>query len=167
MKKLTLIRHAKSDWHSEAETDFDRPLNKRGKKAAPLMGQRLAERGCTPDLLISSPAKRARQTAKKIAQQINYPETEIAYREEIYEAGLRTLVQLVFDLDDTLDHVMLIGHNPGFSELGQWFSLEANDWLPTCGLLELELPVDYWSQVTEECATLVLYDFPKKTISYP
>ncbi len=162
MKKLTLIRHAKSDWHSEAATDFDRPLNNRGQKAAPLMGQRLADRGCTPDLIISSPAKRARQTAEKIAEQIDYPETDIEYREAIYEASLRTLVQLVLNLDEKLDDVILVGHNPGFSELGQWLNLEANDWLPTCGLLELELAVDDWTQISEECADLLLYDYPKK-----
>ncbi|NOY12914.1 MAG: hypothetical protein GXP51_04295, partial [Deltaproteobacteria bacterium] len=91
MKKLILIRHAKSDWHTAAATDFDRPLNTRGKKAAPLMGERLAAHSGTPDLLLSSPAKRARQTAKKIARQIAYPETAIRYDEAIYEANLASL----------------------------------------------------------------------------
>ena len=162
MKKLTLIRHAKSDWHSPVNSDFDRPLNGRGQKAAPLIGQRMAERGCVPDLLISSPAKRARQTAKKISEQIDYPETEIIFREEIYEAGLNTLIDLINQLDDSNAEVILIGHNPGFSDLGQWLSTEAPDWLPTCGLLELEVPISDWAKITEDCATLLLYDYPKK-----
>ncbi|WP_303720460.1 histidine phosphatase family protein [Malonomonas rubra] len=162
MKKLTLIRHAKSDWHSGASTDFDRPLNERGQKAASLMGQRLAGRGCNPDLLICSPAERARKTAKKIAKQINYPENEILLREEIYEASLATLVDLVKGLADEEEHVMLIGHNPGFSELGEWFTEDAPDWLPTCGLLDLELAIDRWADAAEDCGQLLLYDYPKR-----
>lgn len=164
MKKLTLIRHAKSDWNSSAASDFDRPLNKRGQKAAPLMGERLVERGYQGELLISSPAKRARQTAICIAEQLDYPENGIEYKEEIYEAGLRTLVNLVANLSDDRADVVLIGHNPGLSELGQWLTPEAPDWLPTCGLLELELPLGSWSQVEEGCATLRQYDYPKKPV---
>jgi phosphohistidine phosphatase len=164
MKKLTLIRHAKSDWHSAAATDFDRPLNKRGKKAAPLMGQRLSTRDCSPDRLISSPAKRARQTAMLIAQEIDYPEEQIEFCEAIYEASLRRLISVVQNLDDDDSNVILFGHNPGFSELGQWLSPDATDWLPTCGLLEFELPVDSWSLARENCATILLYDYPKKDL---
>ena len=162
MKKLILIRHAKSDWHSAAATDFDRPLNARGKKAAPLMGEQLAARSSSPDLLLSSPAKRARQTAKKIARQIAYPETEIRYDEGIYEASLTTLVKLIHRLADRCDSIILIGHNPGFSELGKWLTPEAPDWLPTCGLLELELPIDNWAETTQGCATLQQYNYPKQ-----
>jgi phosphohistidine phosphatase len=163
MKKLTLIRYVKSDWHSPVDSDFDRPLNGRGQKAAPLMGERLAERSSAPDLLISSPAKRARQTAKKIAEQIEYPKTEIQFVEDIYEAGLRTLINLINQIDNQQAEVMMIGHNPGFSDLGQWLSSSSPDWLPTCGLLELELPVESWAEIEEDCATLLLYDYPKKT----
>ncbi len=164
MKRLTLIRHAKSDWNSAAATDFERPLNGRGKKAAPLMGERLAKRGAAPDLLLSSPAKRARQTAKRIAKELDYPAEEIEYAEEIYEASLGTLVDLLQQLDEQHREVMLIGHNPGFSDLGQWLNPAAPDWLPTCGLLELELPVERWQDASEACATLKLYDYPKKAI---
>lgn len=163
MKKLTLIRHAKSDWHTAAATDFERPLNGRGEKAAPLMGQRLAARGCSPDRLLSSPAERARQTAKKIAEEIDYPQGRIDYREEIYEASLKTLVGIMHNLDAHDTDVILIGHNPGFSELGEWLTPEAPDWLPTCGVLELELPVERWSQAEEGCAALLRYDWPKKS----
>ncbi len=162
MKTLILLRHAKSDWHSAAQSDFDRPLNPRGEKAAPLMGQRLAERGCSPARLICSPARRARQTAQKIAREIDYPERQIDYVEEIYEASRRTLINLLHNLDDRDSEVLLIGHNPGFSELAAWLSPAAPDWLPTCGLLELELPINAWAQATEGCAELRCYDYPKK-----
>jgi phosphohistidine phosphatase len=162
MKKLTIIRHAKSDWYSDAKTDFDRPLNERGKNAAPLIGERMAKRNCQPDLLISSPAKRARQTAKRIAKQIDYPADEILFRDDIYEASLKTLLTLVRSIDNRFADVVLFGHNPGFSELGEWFTDQAPEWLPTCGLLELELAIDDWNDIEEGCAQLQLYDYPKK-----
>ncbi len=162
MKILILLRHAKSDWHSAAQTDFERPLNARGEKAAPLMGQRLIKRGCSPERLISSPAKRAMQTAKKVAKEIDYPERQIEYREEIYEASRKCLLRLVQELHDRDGSVLLVGHNPGFSQLGEWLCPEAPDWLPTCGLLEFELPIDDWAQVTEGCAQLQYFDYPKK-----
>lgn len=161
MKKLTLLRHAKSDWHAAAN-DYERPLNKRGRKSAVLIGQRLAKRDYHPEKLISSPAERAKQTAIKIAEQIDYPATEIEFQAEIYEAGLQTLIELVRQLDDDSDDVMLVGHNPGFSALGQWLSNEAPDWLPTCGLLRFELPIHSWAQSEENCAVLRWYDYPKK-----
>jgi len=162
MKRLTLIRHAKSDWSSAAKSDFERPLNGRGKKAAPLMGKRLAECGSAPDRLISSPAKRARQTAVKIAKEIGYPKDRVEYCEAIYEADLQTLINLVRNLDDRHSDVILIGHNPGFSELGQWLSSEAPEWLPTCGLVTLELAIASWAETGADCADLLRYDYPKK-----
>jgi len=163
MKKLTLVRHAKSDWHSGAATDFDRPLNERGKKAAPLIGKRLAGRGCAPELMISSPAKRARQTAKRIAKQIGYI-AAISYHEELYDASLETLIEFVRNLPDRHEEIVLFGHNPGLSELGAWFTDEAPDWLPTCGVLELELAIDDWADVDQSCAHLLMYDYPKKPV---
>ena len=163
MKKLTLIRHGKSDWHSAAETDFDRPLNGRGKRAAVTMGERLAAANNRPDLLVSSPAKRARKTARLIAAELDYPDEQIIFCEEIYEAALETLIELMYSLDDEIDQVVMVGHNPGFSELGQWLTSAAPDWLPTCGLLELELPIDSWADTEENCAKRLSYDYPKRS----
>lgn len=163
MKILTLIRHAKSAWSSAAVTDFDRPLNARGKKAAPLMGQRLAINGCQPDQLVSSAARRARQTAKRIAKELAYPKDQISYCDNIYAASLSSLIEVIHNLAAENDTVILFGHNPGFSELGRWLSQEAPEWLPTCAVLTLELPVKSWQKVTNNCAKIVAYDYPKKT----
>ncbi len=163
MKKLLLLRHAKSDWHTGAETDLDRPLNKRGRKSAPIMGQRLAERGCAPDLIISSPAQRARETAEIIASQLRQAEVDIAYNPLIYGADLETLIQLVYELDDELENIILVGHNPGLSELGQWLSDDAPEWIPTCGMLALEMAIDCWRNASKGCAYLAGYNYPKKT----
>lgn len=160
MKHLTLIRHAKSDWHSAARSDFERPLNQRGQKAAPLMGRRLATRGGAADLLLVSPAERARRTAELIAAELDEP-PPIDYVEAIYDADLSTLIELLHNLDDDLHEVILVGHNPGVTELGRWLCSQAPHHLPTCALLEFELPLMSWSDLSAGCAELRLYDFPK------
>ncbi|MFO7813899.1 MAG: histidine phosphatase family protein [Pelovirga sp.] len=161
MKKLTLIRHAKSDWNSGVARDFDRPLNRRGKKAAPLMAGRILHRGSVPDLLVSSPAQRAVETAVLLADELELPQEQIVYQQNIYEATPLTLVDIVRGLPD-VEHIALIGHNPGLSELGLWLCIQAPEWLPTCAVLELELAVADWSAVSSGCATLLYYDYPKK-----
>ncbi len=162
MKRLTLIRHAKSDWHSPVDNDFDRPLNERGKRAAVTMGERLAAADKIPTLLISSPARRARTTACLLARELDYPEQQIVFAAEIYDAALETLVELLGNLDDQVDQLLMVGHNPGFSELGQWLSSASPDWLPTCGQLELELQIARWADAEEGCARLISYDYPKR-----
>ncbi len=164
MKTLYLIRHAKSDWSSAATTDFERPLNKRGLKAAPLMGARLKSQACAPDLLLSSPARRAHQTAKLVATEIGYPLEEIEYIAAIYAADLATLIALIRQLPQNATRVMLIGHNPEVSALGKWFCSAAPDWLPTCGLLELKLKNVRWEGIQQGCGQLLRYDFPKRPV---
>ncbi|PLY05425.1 MAG: hypothetical protein C0622_01675 [Desulfuromonas sp.] len=161
MKRLTLIRHAKSAWGDPALDDFDRPLNSRGKTAAPRMGEHLARDGLCPDLIVSSPAKRARKTARLIARELDYPAEAILYRQQIYEAELDTLIELVHGLPEE-EHVMLVGHNPGMSELGQWFNPEAPDWLPTCAVLTLELDIGAWQNAACGSGVIGRYDYPKK-----
>ncbi|HEY5674020.1 MAG TPA: histidine phosphatase family protein [Malonomonas sp.] len=162
MKRLILIRHGKSDWHSPADSDFDRPLNGRGNRAAVTMGERLAAADKLPDLLVSSPAKRARTTARLLAGELDYPEQQIRFCPEIYDANLETLTQLLCSMDDKIEQLLMVGHNPGFSELGQWLCHLAPDWLPTCGQLELELPIARWVEAEENCARLLGYDYPKR-----
>lgn len=161
MKKLTLIRHAKSDWNSGVVNDFDRPLNRRGNKAAPMMAARICERDQIPDLLVSSPAQRAVETVELLAHELDLPQEQIVFHEDIYEATPATLVKIVRQLPGP-EHIALIGHNPGLSELGLWLCPQAPEWLPTCAVLELELAVDDWSAVSPNCATLIFYDYPKK-----
>lgn len=160
MKKLTLIRHAKSDWSSGAASDFERPLNRRGNKAAPMMAGRILKRGSVPDLLVSSPAQRAAETATLLAQGLGLAQEQIIFHRNIYEASLATLIDIIRQLSAP-EHIALIGHNPGLSHLGLWLCPQAPEWLPTCAVLELELAVDDWAAVTPGCATLAGYDYPK------
>src|SRR5689334_22986953 len=111
MKTLFLVRHAKSSWAHLSLNDFDRPLNARGKKDAPFMGEILYNQHILPDLLLSSPAKRAFSTAKKIAKAIGYKKKEINTDKDIYDADEDTLLKVIHRQDQKYDSIMLVGHN--------------------------------------------------------
>ncbi len=160
MKRLYIIRHAKSDWSNPTLHDYDRPLNKRGKKNAPFMGKILREKGIVPDLIISSPAYRARETAKKIAKKVAYKE-EIMYDEHLYDASLKTILEIVNYIEDEYDTVFLIGHNPSLNMLG-FYLVDFNKNIPTSGVLEIELNCSTWKEVNKKCSKLVSFDYPKK-----
>ncbi|MBD3307013.1 histidine phosphatase family protein [candidate division KSB3 bacterium] len=162
MKRLYLIRHAKSSWKDQSLADFDRPLNKRGKRDAPFMGQRLASYQVTPDLLMSSPAKRALTTAKTIAEEIGYPPTAIVTEPSIYGAGAASLLTVIQAIKDAAHEVMLVGHNPGLTTLAESLTNTMVDNIPTCGIFCVDLPVESWTEVTEGIGTVVFFDYPKK-----
>lgn len=163
MKHLTLIRHAKSDWRDTDLSDFDRPLNERGKKAAKKMGKRIALRGDIPDILISSPAKRARKTTLLIAKELEIPKAEIICQAEIFEAKTKTLISLLSKLPEH-DHVALIGHNPGLTELAEWLCSDSPSWLPTCAVLTIAVDIDSWGEIKKGYGNILNYDFPKKAV---
>lgn len=163
MKRLHIIRHAKSDWSNETLDDFDRPLNKRGKKNAPFMGKILKNKHVLPDLIISSPAYRARETAIKIAQKIGYHE-DIMFNEYIYEANLATILEVVNYIEDEYDDVFLIGHNPALNMLG-FYLVDFNENIPTCGILEIKFDCTTWREVKKGNAKLVSFEYPKKEYS--
>lgn len=163
MKKLYLIRHAKSDWSNHHLDDFDRPLSKRGKKNAPFMGKILRKKGIVPDLIISSPAYRARETTKKIAKKIGYYE-EVMYNEFLYEANLKTILEIINYIEDENDDVFIVGHNPSLNMLGFYF-VDFNDNLPTAGVLEIAFDCSSWRKVNKKNAKLVSFEYPKKNYS--
>lgn len=163
MKKLYLIRHAKSDWSNSTLDDFDRPLNKRGKKNAPFMGRILRKKKISPDLIISSPAYRARETTKKIAKKVRYL-NDIIYNENIYEASLKTILEIVNYIDDEYDNVFLVGHNPALNMLA-FYLIEFNNNLPTSGIIEIEFDCDSWREVKKSNAKFVSFEYPKKEYS--
>ena len=162
MKLLTLIRHAKSSWKEPGTEDFDRPLNRRGKRDAVRMGERLAAIEFMPDALVSSPAKRARATTRRLAKQIGYPKSRIVMEEGIYHAASDRLLAIVRELDDTLAHAALVGHNPGFSELSSLLCREFSDEMPPGGVVRLQLAVSSWQEVSRQCGALLDFDYPKR-----
>lgn len=162
MKVLTLARHAKSSWKDATLPDWDRPLNKRGKRDAPMMGKRLADRGFYVELMMSSPAVRALTTAEVIAGEIGYPKAEILVDHQLYGADAWRLLEVVRALDDAYERVMYIAHNPGLTELADRLSPFMIDNIPTCGIVELSFDIDDWMSVGHVGPTGVAFDYPRK-----
>jgi phosphohistidine phosphatase len=161
MKILTLVRHAKSSWKHPELADHERPLNKRGKRDAPEMGRRLAEEGCRPDLIVTSPAVRAKVTAEAIAEAVGYGVRDIVEDERIYEANEGKLLEVIQELDDAHDHVMLFGHNPGFTNLVNRLADEAVDNVPTCGVVRFQHAGGLWSEIGRLGPMSMELDYPK------
>lgn len=161
MKKLILVRHAKSSWDDPSLPDHDRPLNDRGKRDAPKMGERLAKRSVVPDLILSSSAVRALTTAQIIAEKIGYDRKAIVVDRRIYGAQVSSLLYLIQELDDKYDKVMLFGHNPELAELAHRFSDDIED-MPTCAVVELTFDVKRWVDVVDSKPVEVRFDAPKK-----
>ena len=160
MKKLVIIRHAKSDWDDSSLDDFDRHLNNQGLKDATLMGKLLKEKDLLPDFIISSPAKRAITTAEIIAKEVGY-EKVITQNQYIYEAYVNTLQEIVSYMHDSNDIVFLLGHNPGVSALA-YMLRDMKESIPACASIEIDFDCDSWMDVSKENSSLVSYDFPKK-----
>ena len=112
MKILTLVRHAKSSWSNPKLSDRQRPLNKRGKRDAPVMGKRIVQHGIRPSLIISSPATRAWSTAKIIAKEISYPIEFLQREDALYHASLDGFLEVVSEQDQEFNSIMVVGHNP-------------------------------------------------------
>lgn len=162
MKTLYLVRHAKSSWKDASLPDHDRPLNKRGEEDAPRMGKRLARRRPKPGLIISSSAVRAKTTAKLLATEIGYPKANIVVDKLIYEAELRDLVSIIRGLDNNVDCVMLVGHNPAFTLLVNSLAQCDIANVPTCGLAVLSFDMDSWNDIDRVSGELLDFDYPKK-----
>ncbi len=161
MKTLTLIRHAKSSWDDPFLDDFDRPLNPRGRHDLPLMCQRMVELGPRPDRLIHSSALRTRLTAAPLIKAFRLPDSAVQSTEQIYEAEETELLALVRQQPDEVNHLMLVGHNPGLLLLALWLCDQAPEKLPTAAILQLQLSVEHWRDLAPGCARLCWYDYPK------
>ena len=161
MKELVLVRHAKSSWTDSSLDDSERPLNKRGERDAPEMGTRLARRKHRPDLIVSSPAVRALETARIIAKKLGYPRKDIAVQERLYGAGVVDLLDIIRNADDMVITLMLFGHNPGLTELANHLGPREIPSLPTCGVLHLRFEADTWSIVGYSRGEEVLFDCPR------
>jgi phosphohistidine phosphatase len=146
MKTLFLVRHAKSSRDEPALPDKDRPLNDRGKRDAPKMGERLAKRGVRPGLILSSPAKRALKTAQIIAKKLDYKLADIVVDERLYATGANELLRVIRKLGAKPKSVMLFGHNPELTELAHRLSNEITR-LPTCAVAEFTFDAKSWSNI--------------------
>ena len=155
------MRHAKSDWNGYYVTDFERGLNKRGQKAAPLMGEVLATKGIHPDLIVSSPATRAKLTAQMVAEKLHYPKEKIMYDERIYEANTEDLMEVVHILPENADEVLLVGHNPGMTAFINMLSDTGLDNLPTAGVVGIAFDVASFMEIAPHSGEVLFYETPK------
>jgi len=161
MKTLFLIRHAKSSWDDTALPDKDRPLNDRGRRDAPKMGDRLARRDVKPDLILSSPAVRALETAEIIAKKLDYRRKNIVVDDRLYAVTADDLLDVVHKLGDELERVMLFGHNPELTELAHRLSSKITN-MPTCAVAEFTFDAKSWSSIGKAKPAKVALDYPKK-----
>lgn len=164
MKKITLVRHAKSSWDDFNVTDHDRPLNARGFHDAPLMAARMASLGWKPDALISSTANRAQTTAGFFAAALGMHADDVTLQPLIYHAGSSYILTLISDLDDAWEHVALFGHNPTMTMVANMFyEDEFLDNLPTCGIVEIIAPAaTRWRDFTPGTAKVAAIHYPKE-----
>lgn len=148
MKTLLLLRHAKSSWGDDSLADYDRPLNDRGRHDAPRMGQLLASLDLVPQLIVSSAAVRAQKTARLVARAAGY-EGDIRLTNELYLADPETFITVASETEDTVERLMLVGHNPGIEELVAQIG-DAAESMPTAALACFHLSIDHWSELTED-----------------
>ena len=160
MKKLFLIRHAKSSWSDETLSDFERPLNKRGKKNIPLMASILKEKEVLPDCILSSPALRAKKTAKLLVKGIGLTQP-ILYDKTLYEADKEEIHKAIVSMDESCNTLFVVGHNPGLNDIAKHYvGFEQN--IVTCGIVEIVFEVNKWKDITPKAAKLLSFEFPKK-----
>ena len=161
MKTLFVLRHAKSSWDYPKLRDFERPLSPRGDREVPTMGRRFLERKSRVDCIITSPAVRARSTAKLMAKAIDFPIDDVISNPDLYFCGTSMYLKAASLVDDNYESAMLVGHNPTITDFANEISNLNIANIPTCGLVELALPIDHWSEIKRGDATLVEFDFPK------
>ncbi|MAY83707.1 MAG: phosphohistidine phosphatase [Flavobacteriales bacterium] len=161
MKKLYIIRHAKSSWEDGSLKDQDRPLNNRGQKDAPMMAEYFHNEVDHVDMLVSSPALRALTTCKIFADQLKYPTNAITIADEIYGASISEMMRLINGWNNDWETVCIFGHNPTFTYLAEQLCDINIGNLPTCGIVGVEFGTDSWDAVSLGSGTQILYDYPK------
>jgi len=161
MKTLYLIRHAKSSWSDPGVDDFERTLNKRGQKDAPVMGKIFKKNLVKPDCIIASSSRRTLETAEIIAEKIDYPLGRIISNDNIYEASTYDLLDIITKLDDKYSCVFLIGHNPALTILANLLTDVQIDNIPTTGVFVIGFDFTHWRKVCEKTGTFISFDYPK------
>jgi phosphohistidine phosphatase len=162
MKVLYLLRHAKSSWAEPGLSDRQRPLNRRGLRDAPIMGERFGGRGESLQRVVSSPAMRAHTTAELFAGACGFPATGIAHEENLYFLGNRSIENVILAQDDQLQSLMLVFHNPDITYFANSIDYDFRiDNIPTCGLVRVNCDIAHWSDWSRDNTTFEYFDFPK------
>ncbi|MDQ3322086.1 MAG: histidine phosphatase family protein [Acidobacteriota bacterium] len=165
MKIVFLLRHAKSSWKDDNLADFDRPLNKRGLEIMPFVGEKIFDNQFQIDLILSSPAKRARQTAILVKETAQI-KAEIRYDERIYEASPHRLLEVIAETEDEREAIMLVGHNPGLEGLIRVLTGETQ-LMKTAALAVIDLQIERWKETSAGCGMVRKIINPKSELEAP
>jgi phosphohistidine phosphatase len=161
MKTVILIRHAKSSWDDPSMSDFDRPLNDRGKKDAPEMAARLLKRKQKLDAFISSPAKRAKKTAAIFAKEYGIDKDELVLVDKLYHASERDFLEVISQLPETLENIAVFSHNPGLTDFVNTLTDKIRtDNVPTCGMFAVSFEGN-WQMFKDAPKEFLFFDYPK------
>lgn len=162
-RTLVMIRHAKSSWVNPLQSDFERPLNERGKREAPEMAHKLKQAGIMPDLVLCSKAKRTRQTAKRICEVLGYDLERVRFEEKLYHCIPSVFDELLYEVDDKIKTVFIIAHNPGITEFVNHLSHDFTiDNMPTCGIACARFDAAEWNLFPAVKKTVFLFEYPEK-----
>ena len=162
-KTLLLIRHAKSDWGDPSLSDFERPLNGRGKSDAPVMAHRLLDKNIFIDVFISSPATRAKKTAGIFAKEYKRDKDEIIFRDELYGAPENVFYDVIITADNKFKSIAIFSHNPGLTDFANLLTDTRIDNIPTCGIFAIKADCDKWKNFKEADKKFWFFDYPKNS----
>ena len=162
MKSLLILRHAKSSWKEPGTRDHDRPLNKRGKRDAPRIGELIKTEGVVPDLIVSSTALRAKTTACTVAEHARY-DGELVFEPDLYLAAPEVYIEQLSLLPDDVTRVMMVGHNPGLAQL-LYLTTNRDEPFPTAALADVEWDIEAWDEIARSFreGTLRHYWIPRE-----
>ena len=161
MKQLLLIRHAKSSWSDFSIKDFDRPLNDRGKKDAPVMAKRMLDKDITIDAFIASTAKRARKTAELFVKEFKGKKDNILFFDELYLATPSAFLKVISKTDDQFKTIAVFSHNEGITDFANSLTDTKVDDIPTCGIFAIKLKTKHWVNFQEAEKEFWFFDSPK------
>lgn len=163
MKRLTLIRHAQADSQLPDQSDWERPLTKRGAMDAADMSRRLKSQRLRPDFILCSPALRTRQTADIFAKCFGLFTDKLSFPDDLYLADTKHLLSCVQVADDAHQHVIVIAHNPGVTEFAQWLAQDrCVDAMPTCAIFTAEFTIKHWRDLVAASGTNEVLDYPQR-----
>ncbi|OEK07222.1 hypothetical protein BFP71_02220 [Roseivirga misakiensis] len=164
MKTVFIVRHAKSSWKHPHLTDFERPLNGRGKRDLPDMVDRFSQMDYKIDLILTSPANRALTTAMAFSEALSVPKDRFLAKENLYHASIRTIRDELSQVQDDHNTVMIFGHNPALTSLIEMLSDFSLYNLPTCAIYGISFEMSSWKKISNASGKKVYYDFPKSRL---
>lgn len=162
VRNLFLVRHAEAAEANASQRDIERDLTPKGYRDAPRVGRYLFEQQCRPEVILSSAAQRAMATAELLAEQLKFDTGKIKYMEELYQASVRSILQLVGEQKENCQQIMIIGHNPVLTYLAEYLTGQEIGSIASCGVVNIKFILDNWSEISQDTAELLTYTTPEE-----